>query len=65
MLAITTGILTVEVVGALVSGSLALLVGTGHPLTAAAGLLIALRCRHSSRSPTPTTKAPGTPYRSH
>jgi cobalt-zinc-cadmium efflux system protein len=42
VLAITTTVLTVEVVGALVSGSLALLADAGHMLTDAAGLLIAL-----------------------
>ena len=39
---ITTLILVVEVVGAVVSGSLALLADAGHMLTDAAGLLIAL-----------------------
>lgn len=42
VLAITTLILLVEVVGAAVSGSLALLADAGHMLTDAAGLLIAL-----------------------
>ena len=42
VLAITTTVLAVEVVGALVSGSLALLADAGHMLTDAAGLLIAL-----------------------
>ena len=42
VLAITTTILVVEVVGAVVSGSLALLADAGHMLTDAAGLLIAL-----------------------
>jgi cobalt-zinc-cadmium efflux system protein len=42
VLAITTTILVVEVVGALISGSLALLADAGHMLTDAAGLLIAL-----------------------
>jgi len=42
VLAITTTILAVEVVGALISGSLALLADAGHMLTDAAGLLIAL-----------------------
>ncbi len=41
-LAITTTILVVEVVGAVISGSLALLADAGHMLTDAAGLLIAL-----------------------
>lgn len=42
VLAITTTILVVEVVGAVVSGSLALLADAGHMLTDAAGLVIAL-----------------------
>lgn len=42
VLAITTVILVVEVVGALVSGSLALLADAAHMITDAAGLLIAL-----------------------
>jgi len=42
VLAITTTILAVEVVGAVVSGSLALLADAGHMLTDAAGLVIAL-----------------------
>jgi len=42
VLAITTTILAVEVVGAIVSGSLALLADAGHMLTDAAGLVIAL-----------------------
>jgi len=42
VLSITTLILVVEVVGAVVSGSLALLADAGHMLTDAAGLLIAL-----------------------
>ncbi len=42
VLSITTLILLVEVVGALLSGSLALLADAGHMLTDAAGLLIAL-----------------------
>lgn len=42
VLSITTLILVVEVVGAMVSGSLALLADAGHMLTDAAGLLIAL-----------------------
>lgn len=42
VLAITTSVLVVEVVGAVVSGSLALLADAGHMLTDAAGLTIAL-----------------------
>ena len=42
VLAITSTVLVVEVVGAVVSGSLALLADAGHMLTDAAGLLIAL-----------------------
>ena len=42
VLAITTAVLVVEVVGAVISGSLALLADAGHMLTDAAGLFIAL-----------------------
>ncbi len=42
VLAITSAVLVVEVVGAVVSGSLALLADAGHVLTDAAGLVIAL-----------------------
>ena len=42
VLAITTAVLAVELVGALVSGSLALLADAGHVLTDVAGLIIAL-----------------------
>ena len=42
VLAITAGVLVVEVVGALVSGSLALLADAGHLLTDVAGLSLAL-----------------------
>jgi cobalt-zinc-cadmium efflux system protein len=42
VLAITVSVLVVEVVGALVSGSLALLADAGHMLTDAAGLTLAL-----------------------
>ena len=42
VLAITTTVLVVEIVGAVVSGSLALLADAGHMLTDAAGLTIAL-----------------------
>jgi len=42
VLAITVSVLVVEVVGALVSGSLALLADAGHMLTDAAGLSLAL-----------------------
>ena len=42
MLGITTSILAVEVVGAVLSGSLALLADAGHMLTDVAGLVIAL-----------------------
>ena len=42
VLGITTTVLAAEVVGAVVSGSLALLADAGHMLTDAAGLLIAL-----------------------
>jgi cobalt-zinc-cadmium efflux system protein len=42
VLAITVGVLVAQSVGALVSGSLALLADTGHTVTDAAGLLLAL-----------------------
>ena len=42
VLAITTAVLAVELVGALVSGSLALLADAGHVLTDVAGLVVAL-----------------------
>ena len=42
VLAISTGVLVVEVVGAVVSGSLALLADAGHALTDVAGLALAL-----------------------
>ncbi len=42
VLAITVGVLVVEVVGAIVSGSLALLADAGHMLTDVAGLSLAL-----------------------
>lgn len=51
VLAITTTILVVEVVGAVVSGSLALLADAGHMLTDVAGLLIALTAATLSARP--------------
>jgi cobalt-zinc-cadmium efflux system protein len=54
VLAITVGVVAVEVVGALVSGSLALLADAGHLLTDAAGLLVALSASLlASRPPSP------------
>ncbi len=51
VLGITITILVVEIVGAVVSGSLALLADAGHMLTDAAGLLIALIAASLSRRP--------------
>lgn len=51
VLGITSTILVVEIVGAVVSGSLALLADAGHMLTDAAGLLIALIAASLSRRP--------------
>ena len=59
VLAITTSILLVEVVGALVSGSLALLADAGHLLTDAAGLLIALIAASLSLRPASDTRTWG------
>lgn len=51
VLAITTAVLTIEVVGAAVSGSLALLADAGHMLTDVAGLTLALWAASLSRRP--------------
>ncbi len=51
VLAITVGVLVVEVVGALVSGSLALLADAGHMLTDVAGLTLGLVASVLSRRP--------------
>ena len=59
VLAITTTVLVVEVVGAVLSGSLALLADAGHMLTDAAGLLIALIAAHLSARPATATRTWG------
>jgi len=59
VLAITTTILAVEVVGALISGSLALLADAGHMLTDAAGLLIALIAATMAARPATTKRTWG------
>ncbi len=59
MLAITTTILLVEVVGGVVSGSLALLADAAHMLTDAAGLLIALIAAKSALHPASTSRTWG------
>jgi len=51
VLAITVTVLVVEVVGAVVSGSLALLADAGHGLTDAAGLTLALAATVMSQRP--------------
>lgn len=51
VLAITLSVLVVEVVGALVSGSLALLADAGHMLTDSAAVLIALVASHLAALP--------------
>src|SRR6185295_17038559 len=51
VLAITATILVVEVVGAAVTGSLALLADAGHMLTDAAGLVVALAAAWLMRRP--------------
>lgn len=48
---ITTGILLAQAVGAVLTGSLALLVDTAHMLTDAGGLALALFAAHLSRRP--------------
>lgn len=48
---VTAGFMVVEVIGGLVSGSLALLADAGHMLTDAAALLFALLAVHFSRRP--------------
>lgn len=59
VLAITTTVLLVEVVGALVSGSLALLADAAHMLTDAAGLLIALIAATLALRPASTARTWG------
>ncbi|MBO9555172.1 cation diffusion facilitator family transporter [Cellulomonas sp.] len=57
--AITTTILLAEVVGALVTGSLALLVDAAHMLTDAAGLALALFAAHVSLRPATSSRTWG------
>src|SRR5690242_475780 len=54
VLSVTTGVMVVEIVGGLVTGSLALLADAGHMLTdvAAIGLSV-LAIRFAARAPTP------------
>jgi cobalt-zinc-cadmium efflux system protein len=59
VLAITTTVLVVEIVGALVSGSLALLADAGHMLTDAAGLTIALIAANLALRPATPTRTWG------
>jgi len=51
VLAITVGVLVIEVIGALISGSLALLADAGHMLTDVAGLTLGLLAAVLSRRP--------------
>src|SRR5829696_4527557 len=51
VLAITGTVLVTEVVGAVLTGSLALLADAGHMLTDAAGLVIALLAGHLAARP--------------
>jgi cobalt-zinc-cadmium efflux system protein len=51
VLAITTTVLVAEVVGAVLTGSLALLADAGHMLTDAAGLVLALIAAHLTTRP--------------
>lgn len=51
VLAITTTVLVAEVVGAVLTGSLALLADAGHMLTDAAGLVLALLAAHLTTRP--------------
>ena len=51
VLAITTSVLVAEVVGAVITGSLALLADAGHMLTDAAGLVMALLAAHLMTKP--------------
>jgi cobalt-zinc-cadmium efflux system protein len=59
VLTITVGILSVEVVGALVSGSLALLADAGHLLTDVAGLALALFAALLAERPATTRRTWG------
>src|SRR4051794_6566171 len=59
VLAITTAVLVVEVIGALVSGSLALLADAGHVLTDVAGLTLAYVATVLARRPATDTRTWG------
>ena len=59
VLLITSGILAVEVAGALLSGSLALLADAGHMLTDVAGLALAYLAAVLARSPATDTRTWG------
>ncbi len=59
VLGITSVVLVAEVIGALVSGSLALLADAGHMLTDAAGLLIALIAARLAARPATTRRTWG------
>jgi cobalt-zinc-cadmium efflux system protein len=59
VLAITGTVLVAEVVGAILTGSLALLADAGHMLTDAAGLVIALVAAHLVTRPTTTRRTWG------
>ncbi|WP_129336496.1 cation diffusion facilitator family transporter [Cellulomonas endophytica] len=59
VLAITLGVVGVQVVGGLVSGSLALLADAGHMLTDAAGIAIALGAVALAARPATTTRTFG------
>jgi cobalt-zinc-cadmium efflux system protein len=59
VLAITAAVMVAEVVGAVVTGSLALLADAGHMLTDAAGLLIALLAAHLMTRPATSSRTWG------
>lgn len=58
-LAITAGFMLVEVVGGLLSGSLALLADAGHMLTDTAALALAFLAAHFTRRPTDARRSDG------
>ena len=62
--AITTAVLLAEVAGALITGSLALLVDAAHMLTDAGGLLMALLASQG-RLPVKQNRAVGVIYQGH